>query len=207
MIYIITFLISSMFIWLGTRECTRQKMIEGMWNTVSLKKLPVLTGLLFPVLLASMRATSVGSDVSFYVVPFFKKAIISNTFSGYINLIGGNVNDIGYCLLNYIISKFTAEIGWVFFFSELIIVFFTFAGCWQLRGKAYPWLSMLFFYFLFYNITLSTVRQSCALAISFFAFSYLSAKQFRRDAIIKYILFIIVASTFPMFFTVVPIKS
>lgn len=30
----------------------------------------------------------------------------------------------------------------------------------------------LFFYFLFYNITLSTVRQSCALAISFFALSY-----------------------------------
>ena len=156
----------------------------------------MIIGLLLPVLLATMRATSVGSDVSYYVVPLFNKAIASNTFSGYIELLGGNTNDIGYCLLNYIISNFTTEIGWVFFFTELIIIFFTFAGCWQLRGKAYPWLSMLFFYFLFYNITLSTVRQSCALAISFFSFSYLLRKQFSRDAIIKAIICIIIACTF-----------
>ena len=196
MIYIITFLTSSMFIWIGTRECTKQKMANGMWEKVRLKKLPVFIGLPFPVLLASLRAISVGADVSFYVVPLFKRAIASNTFSGYIKVLGGGINDIGYCWLNYIISKFTTEIGWLFFITELIIIFFTFAGCWQLRGKAYPWLSMLFFYFLFYNITLSTVRQSCALAISFFAFSYLLRRQFSRDAIIKAIICIIVACTF-----------
>lgn len=130
----------------------------------------MLIGLLLPALLASMRAVSVGSDVSFYVVPLFNKAINSNSFSDYVAILGGDINDVGYCLLNYILSRFTTEIGWLFFATELIIVFFTFAGCWQLRGKAYPWLSMLFFYFLFYNITLSTVRQSCALAISFLHF-------------------------------------
>lgn len=142
MIYILTFLVSSTFIWIGTRECTKRKMEDGMWETVRLKKIPVLIGLLLPALLASMRAVSVGSDVSFYVVPLFNKAINSNSFSYYVAILGGDINDIGYCLLNYIISRFTTEIGWLFFATELIIVFFTFAGCWKLRGKAYPWLSI-----------------------------------------------------------------
>ena len=196
MIYILTFLVSSAFIWIGTRECTKRKMEDGMWKMVRLKKIPVLIGLLLPALLASMRAVSVGSDVSFYVVPFFNKAINSKSFNDYITILGGDINDVGYCLLNYIISQFTTEIGWLFCVTELIIIFFTFAGCWQLRGKAYPWLSMLFFYFLFYNITLSTVRQSCALAISFFALSYLLKKQFSKDAIIKSIICVMVACTF-----------
>ena len=49
---------------------------------------------------------------------------------------------------------------------------------------------------MFYNITLSTVRQSCALAISFFALSYLFEKQFSKDAIIKSIICVMVACTF-----------
>lgn len=196
MIYIITFLASSFFLWIGTRKCTKQKMEDGKWEIVKLKKIPVAIGILLPVLLATLRATSVGSDVSFYVIPFFNRAIASNTFSGYIENLGGNTSDFGYSLLNFIISRFTKEIGWLFFATELITVSFTFAGCWQLRGKACPWLSMLFFYFLFYNITLSTVRQSCALAITFFAFSYLLKNQFRKDSVIKATLFIICACFF-----------
>lgn len=196
MIYILTFLVSSFFIWIGTRKYTKQKMEDGIYETVRLKKVPVLIGLLLPALTASMRAVSVGSDVSFYVIPYFYKAINSNSFSNYIAILGGYKNDIGYCLLNYIISQLTTEIGWLFFTTELIIVFFTFAGVWQLRKRASPWLSMLFFYFLFYNITLSTVRQSCALAISFFAFSFLLKNQFRKSALIKSTIWVIVACTF-----------
>lgn len=105
MIYILTFLVSSAFVWIGTRECTKRKMEDGMWKTVRLKKIPVLIGLLLPALLASMRAVSVGSDVSFYVVPLFNKAINSNSFSDYVAILGGDINDVGYCLLNYILSR------------------------------------------------------------------------------------------------------
>lgn len=38
MIYILTFLVSSAFVWIGTRECTKRKMEDGMWETVRLKK-------------------------------------------------------------------------------------------------------------------------------------------------------------------------
>lgn len=91
MIYILTFLVSSAFVWIGTRECTKRKMEDGMWETVRLKKIPVLIGLLLPALLASMRAVSVGSDVSFYVVPLFNKAINSNSFSDYVAILGGDM--------------------------------------------------------------------------------------------------------------------
>lgn len=115
MIYILTFLVSSTFIWIGTRECTKRKMEDGMWETVRLKKIPVLIGLLLPALLASMRAVSVGSDVSFYVVPLFNKAINSNSFSYYVAILGGDINDIGYCLLNYImyINILLKQIDWM----------------------------------------------------------------------------------------------
>lgn len=94
MIYILTFLVSSAFVWIGTRECTKRKMEDGMWETVRLKKIPVLIGLLLPALLASMRAVSVGSDVSFYVVPLFNKAINSNSFSDYVAILGGDIESL-----------------------------------------------------------------------------------------------------------------
>lgn len=129
----------------------------------------MLIGLLLPALLASMRAVSVGSDVSFYVVPLFNKAINSNSFSYYVAILGGDINDIGYCLLNYIISRFTTEIGWLFFATELIIVFYI-CRMLETQRKSLSMVEYAILLFLFYNITLSTVRQSCALAISFLHF-------------------------------------
>lgn len=80
MIYILCFFFSTFFIWLGTRRCSNLCMENGKWEKIKFKKVPVIIGLLFPVLLATFRDTTVGSDVEYYVVPYFKNACSMNDF-------------------------------------------------------------------------------------------------------------------------------
>lgn len=196
MIYIVCFSASAFFLWLGTKGCTTQRMKSNEWTEVKLKKIPTIIGILIPVLLASFRDTCIGSDVEFYVVPYFRQAVRSSDFVRYAAMIGGRNTDMGYNLLNFIISRFTDNIGWLFFFTELLTISFVFAGCWMLRAKAQPWLSMLFYYFIFYNMTLSTVRQCCACAISFFAIANILHYEFQKNKVIESLFFWGVAMTF-----------
>ena len=197
MIYIICFFLSVFFIWLGTKHCTKQQEDNGDRKQNKLKKLPVTIGILLPTLLAAFRDTSVGTDVGFYVVPYFNSAVRSISFWKYVAGLGGIAKqDLGYDLLNYIISRFTDDIGWLFFFTELLIIVCIFAGCWILRFHFQPWTAMLFYYLIFYNMTLSTVRQSCACAISFLAVTLALKFNFKRDKMMYPVGLIVLAMTF-----------
>lgn len=196
MIYILCFVFSALFIWIGTKKCTVMCMNTDEWKYIRLKKFPVSIGILILAILAALRDTSIGSDVEYYVVPYFKQAVNSSEFFRYMADIGGNKTDIGYNLLNFIISRFTDNIGWLFFFVELIILCFVFAGCWQFRFMAAPWLSMLCYYLVFYNMTLSTLRQCCACAISFYAIAYAIRYNFQKDAVVRAGIYIVLAMTF-----------
>lgn len=195
MIYYICFWVSTFFIWIGTRKCNRICMERGTWEEVKLRKIPVFVGILFPVLVAAFRATTIGVDVELYVVPYFERAYVANNFQSYLISIG-NGRDIGYYLLNFIISRFTDDVRVLFFFIELIILCFVFAGCWNLRGRSFPWLSMLFYYFIFYNMTLSTVRQSIACAISFFAISISIRYSAKKGKMLITLLTLLIAMAF-----------
>ena len=85
MIYIMCFLLSAFFIWIGTGKCTLTRMKIGIWEYVSLIKISTLVGVLILVILASLRDTSVGSDVEYYVVPYFKEAVNSSKFFNYLS--------------------------------------------------------------------------------------------------------------------------
>lgn len=196
MIYILCFIFSTFFLWLGTRKCNRQCMKNGDWKKIRFKRIYIVIGLLFPILLATFRDTTIGSDVEYYVVPYFKSACAINGFSDYVAYIGKGQTDLAYAMINYIISRFTHDISFLFFVVQTIIVGFVFAGFWHMRGKAYPWLSMLFYYLLFYNMSLSTVRQSCALAISFCAVCIAFRYSFSKSQMIKIVGLIFLAILF-----------
>lgn len=187
--YIACFCLSVFFIWIGTKRY--------VYNEKRIKKgdvILIMVGLLIPSILAAFRDFSVGSDVNYYVVPFFNRAINSSSISSYIVSTGSN--DIGYLLLNYVITRFTSDIKWLFFITELIIVTFIFCGTWKYRGDFSPVMSMLYFYLLFYNMTLSTVRQCIALSIVFFGLSTYISSQFSRKGLIIASLCILLAYTF-----------
>lgn len=196
MVYIVCFFSSMFFLWIGTQKYIGVKMNGKYWDNTKYVGISVVIGIFIPILLATFRETSVGSDVEFYVVPYFEQAIETNGFEKYVSLLGGKGQDLAYCLLNYAITRITSNIGWLFLSVQLITICFVFAACWQLRDVAAPWLSMLFFYFIFYNITLSTVRQSCAVALSFYAIALSLKNGFNKKTIIQSIAVVVCAITF-----------
>lgn len=198
MIYIVCFLSSAFFIWLGTKHVDLNVVSYNNGKRAKSVK-PRITyiaiGILLPCIIAALRDVSVGSDVTYYVVPFFERAVSSGSFSSYTRMFGVG-SDIAYLVLNYIVSRFTDDIGWLFFSYELIIILFVFLGLWRFKDRARPWYSMLFYYLFFYNMTLSTVRQSIACAISFYAISVLLTERFTRKSWIKAGVFTIIAFLF-----------
>ena len=154
MIYIMCFMLSTIFIKYGTKD-----------NKIN--KILVSCGLIIPSILAALRDCTVGSDVSYYVVPYFNRAVGNTTFLNYVKV---SKSDVGYLLLNYIISRFTNNIGWLFFICQFIVLIFVFLAILKFSELLPVSISsaMLCYYLIFYNLTLSTVRQSIAIAISFY---------------------------------------
>lgn len=187
--YIVCFFLSVIFIWIGTRryvDCEKRIKKEDV--------ILIIIGLLIPSILAAVRDLSIGSDVNYYMVPYFNRALNSSSISKYLVYTGSN--DIGYLVLNFVITRFTSNIKWLFFITELIIVTFIFGGIWKFRGIFSPALSMLYFYLLFYNMTLSTVRQCIALSIVLFGLSTYISSQFSKKGLIIASIWILLAYTF-----------
>lgn len=192
--YIICFIISTLFIYGATKKYKCYFHNDKKVKLMIYEKVMLLIGILIPCILAALRDISVGSDVSFYVMPYFNRAIISSNFMSYVKSTGSS--DIGYLLLNYLVSRLTDSIGWLFFIIEFIILLCIFIGFWNFREKIQPWKCMIFFYLIFYNMTLSTVRQCIAIAICFCAVSFVIANQFKKRAFIKAVILIGIATTF-----------
>lgn len=154
----------------------------------------IAVGLLIPILLAAFRDISVGGDVSYYVVPYFKHACNSVNFTAYLS--NTRSGDLLYDILNFVVSRFTNEFFWLFLCQETIIIIFVYWGLVNYSEIVKPWIGMLMFYFLFYQFTLTTVRQSLALSICFYGISIAVSKRFTLQAIKKSIIWSIVAMLF-----------
>ncbi len=192
MIYLIIFFSSFFFLWLATKK--RNTLAINVDHNNSKLVIPwIFIGITIPALLAALRDPIVGTDVSFYVVPYFNRAVHASSFTSYTKRTSG---DVIYNLVNYIISRFTDNIFWLFLAIELIILIFVFMGFWNLREYISPSYSMLVYYFLFYNMTLSTVRQNCSMAIIFYALSMIIANKFIKKSIISASVLILIAVGF-----------
>lgn len=189
MAYLSCFFISYIFLWLGTKKYRDIEFKIKKFDMVL-----IFIGLIIPALLAANRSPSVGSDVSYYVLPYFNRAVASKTLIECINKIG--FKDIGYIYLNFIVSRFSSNIFWLFFAIEFIILIFLFLGNWNYRKLINPAFAMLIWYFLLYNMSLSTVRQSIALSIIYFATSLLIKNNFKNKSIYKALILLALALLF-----------
>lgn len=202
MIYIICFFASSFLIWLGSEKKRKFVAYSGTAIYIKRKKrlrasnakiIFIILGLLIPCILAALRDITVGSDVQVYVVQYFIRAGYAPTFGAYLRILKNY--DFGYAIINFIVSRFTDNIGWLFFINELLIIGFSFAGCWVLREEAPVYMSMLFYYLIFYNMTLSTVRQSITCAICFYIIALCCKKHFEDAIFLKCLPLLIFACT------------
>ncbi len=159
-----------------------------VYERIENKKIKIaalIVAILLPCILAGLRDVSIGSDTRGYVSTLFGTASDSASISEYYKSTFYHEDrnypvaefDLAYTLLAYFCAHVFRTFGSFLFFSELLVIVPTVAGLMKLK-KSYNIslsLSMLIFYFLFYNITFNAARQFLSVAFCFLAICYLLA--------------------------------
>lgn len=138
---------------------------------------PVLLSCLFLSLLAGFRDMNIGIDTSLYPPTYMSAIRNIKGFSDFVTM--DTYLDKGFLFIYWVSSWFTDQIWMGLFLTELVICVFTFLGCYRLNKYLEGNITVftIVFLFLTYNLTLNVMRQQCALAVSFFAFTYLWEKR------------------------------
>lgn len=184
--YLSTFIISCFFTYLAVMQ--KRKKQKGSFIFFAI--IAIFSG----AFLAGVRSSSVGTDVMTYGNYVFEAAHRSSSPIALFKAYNGIGIEPLYLLLNFVISRFTADTHWFYFIFQFILISFIFAGSIQ-RDQDQPhndaWFSMWVFYTLFYGFSLNGMRQSMAIAIIYYATKYIYIKDFK-----KYLIFILLATGF-----------
>lgn len=179
MIYAVVFLASLILIHFGTKQ--KKPVLKGVIIAI---------GLLLPCVLAGLRATTVGTDTSGYVLDYYNVASSSDSFGSFAEVINikYNSNDLLYMLLSFFFGKAGIPFHFLLFVIECLVVFPVYFSLkkFGFKGRELVF-GMLFFYLAFYNLSLNMVRQSVALSLSVLGFSFLVNGAGRRTWL-KYLL-------------------
>lgn len=192
-IYILNAVSSCLLMWCEGKIDNHNKFVKGFI---------LFLIIFFPSLIAAFRGLTVGTDILTYVKPIQDIANNSNDYWDFINYNGFLENgdafsrfEKGYVSLAYFCSRFNNSLSLNFFLSELIIMFCLVFGLIRLkriRNTNIPlWLGLAVFYSFFYNLSFNMVRQSMAMFILFYAFTYLIDKKW-----IEYVIFVFIATLF-----------
>lgn len=185
-IYLSLFIILSTLFWMAQVSFKSRKK-----NKLGLI-LSIIAIIIF-CLFASLRNVNVGIDIKVYITPNFDY-IIKNKIN-FLNFYKNQPisSNIGFAILTYLCSK-TYSLKFFLFMIEFLIVFPVFLGLYRLDKKNYIFLGMSLFCFLFFNITLSVMRQGIAMSFIFLFVCNCFSKE--KNKIIKCIVDVILAITF-----------
>ena len=143
-----------------------------------------------PILIAGLRDSTVGSDMNLYIVPIFN-GIASNGQNLMEFLDSYPDMEIGYLFVNYVIAQLTDQPFFLLLCIHILIIIPLYITAMKWREQLSPVLFMFIFYMIFFQESLSIVRQSIALSFSMLAFTFFMEKRY-----IGYILLMIVAFLF-----------
>ena len=148
-----------------------------------------------------LRDIGVGIDTTVYIEKYFYEAIYVNSFQELIN----STHDYGYLLLSIICTWILPLPHSIMFGTEFVIILFFILGIWNYK-KIFDvkiWIFITLFCLMYSMHTLNLMRQSCAIAILFYAFSlYLQDKK-KIFIILLFIAHLFHTSAF--FFIIVPV--
>lgn len=146
---------------------------------LNMKKLAILSAgiaIFIPCFLAGARDVGVGTDTVMYARPLFNTIVLH----GY-DLVGlltspyaENIEAF-WLIMYYIIRKFTDDIFWVFFFTELACLLPVYLAIRESKIKPeLKWLALFAYYCLFYCYSLNIMRQMLAISVIFYCYRYLT---------------------------------
>lgn len=168
MIYVVTFSLAAMIVAMR-REFSLK--VKGHEKKITIG---LLLSCILLAALAGLRAELIGTDIKTYVLYTFTKV---QKFS-VISEVKENVQfELFYEMLAYIVSRFTNDVHWFHFATEMIICGGTIIFISKFKDKAWMALSLLCFCFLYYNQTLNLMRQWIAMGICMIAYRYMVDKK------------------------------
>lgn len=153
------------------------------------KKIGLVILITFLSFIGGFRALSIGTDIGVYGKKYFDLAVSSNSYFEYLNLFTST--EPGYLLLNFMVSRFTDNLSFFFFILQLMCNTLIILTLYHYKKECPLWMSYTVYFCFFYGLTFNIMRQSCALAIMFWAIRYIHEKNW-----IKYFISIFLAFSF-----------
>lgn len=146
-----------------------------------------------PAILAGLRDYVVGTDVMVYAYSTFNDAQYIHSISDFFNPAGTVYNspiEIGFWLLAWFSTLFGNDAHIFLFFISLFIGIFVYLILYRMREFVSLWLGETVYLLCFYNETLNMMRQSMAVVMVMYAFTFVyynrSWKKFLLIAIPSY---------------------
>lgn len=177
LIYYDVFALSALFAYIAEKKSLKRGKSIIFW----------ILAIVVPSILAGMRAETVGTDTSGYIKEIFD--MCKNGVDWKI-IIGAYQCEIGYYMINYIVSLITGSFQIFLFVVQILILGPVAIACKNNADVAEPYLSYLFFLILFYNRSLNMCRQSIAIAICMASVTFI-----RKQKFFKFIGCILIAIT------------
>lgn len=142
------------------------------------------------IIIAGFRFHTIGSDTDFYILPIFNQA--TKYFTNFTEFAEANPNtEFLYLLYTWIVTRVINESYIYLSINHLLILLPMYIAAFRLRRYLSPVMFFLIYYLIFYQESLSIVRQSIAISLSTLAFTYYASGSYK-----KYALFVILAFGF-----------
>lgn len=178
--YLLVFFISFVFLYVGERLPQEKKsiIIKYSFYTISIGILTIL---------AAFRDLTIGRDIPNYVTPTFNTLNRTIKLAKYLNYTG-NVEKL-YALLNYISYKLSPNINFFLGLHQTLILIIILKACSLYSHILKQGIAIIFLFYLlfYYNLSLSMMRQIIAIALSFWAFYYITVRNWKKYYILSFI--------------------
>lgn len=168
MIYIVTFLLSLLFIKLSIVTKKKNKIISIILEIIAI---------LLPCLLAALRDYSIGTDIRIYANNLFEN---SKKFSDFWLYYKSNyvVVDFLYLLVTFICGKLSSDIGLLFFVLEALVIIPIYIALKNRFGSSNSLiLGMFLFFMFFYNQSYNLIRQGVSISFIILGLSFLEKQE------------------------------
>lgn len=155
------------------------------------KKILLVFIILLLSILGGLRALNIGTDVSIYGKSFFDKAENSDSLKKLDNTL--NI-EFGYTFLLYIVTRFTNNLNVFLFILQLItnsLVILTLNKYSRKENKFSFAIGILVYICIYYCRTYNFLRQSIALSIVLWGYSYIDEKKYK-----SFVVCVLIASIF-----------
>lgn len=173
-IYLIVISLATAFTRLAEKSYRTEKkcLVRKKRFVLSRGAICLIVAILIPCILAGIRGDNVGSDVVGYASSIVQETKLVDTFQE-LNRIDRTYTEIGYRFFAFAVSRVFPGLGWLLFFTELVIMGSMIYALYLFRDEFSMSMGMFFFMTCQYHLSFNAMRQMMAACILLVAFYFL----------------------------------